>query len=314
MGSRIHLRSPPPDEPNSSPTTASSGRSTARCSRRSALDGPVGLGDRGQVRLGVHHQVGGPKPGQGDASRRGRPVRARAGGRPRSVAEGSRASRTSLAPSTTGPGRAGGRRVRGCGVPPTEAPLADRGTRKTETPRADGEQRYRRKLLWLLSVATFFEGYDTSCSRSSCRRSWPTSAGPSPQAGLVRAITSIGAGWPRSSSPPRPTASGAERLLLITIVGYTIGDVATAFSADLVALTAAQFVAQFFLGAEWAVAVTIVVEEFPPRRPRPEPGDRHVDEHPRRDHRRGGGLRARPVAYSGSLDWRSFYVRGRSSR
>ena len=31
----------------------------------------------------------------------------------------------------------------------------------TEAPAQEGEERYRRKLLWLLSVATFFEGYDT---------------------------------------------------------------------------------------------------------------------------------------------------------
>jgi MFS family permease len=50
---------------------------------------------------------------------------------------------------------------------------------------------------------------------------------------------------------------------LITIVGYTAATALTALSPGLLWLTVAQFGAQVFLGAEWAVAITIVVEEFP---------------------------------------------------
>ena len=37
----------------------------------------------------------------------------------------------------------------------------------------------------------------------------------------------------------------------------------TAISLNLAMLTIAQFCAQIFIAGEWAVAVTIVVEEFP---------------------------------------------------
>ena len=56
---------------------------------------------------------------------------------------------------------------------------------------------------------------------------------------------------------------GRRRLLLITIAGYTVCGALTALSPGLLWLTVAQFGTQVFLGAEWAVAITIVVEEFP---------------------------------------------------
>ena len=81
-------------------------------------------------------------------------------------------------------------------------------------------------------------------------------------AGWIRAITSLGAvvAFGLAAQADRV---GRKRLLLITIVGYTVSTALTALSPGLVWLTAAQFSAQVFLGAEWAVAITIVVEEFP---------------------------------------------------
>ncbi len=56
---------------------------------------------------------------------------------------------------------------------------------------------------------------------------------------------------------------GRRRLLLITIVGYTACAALTALSPNLAFLTGAQFLSQIFLASEWAVAITIVTEEFP---------------------------------------------------
>jgi MFS family permease len=56
---------------------------------------------------------------------------------------------------------------------------------------------------------------------------------------------------------------GRKRLLLITIVGYTACAALTAVSPNLAFLTGAQFLSQIFLASEWAVAITIVTEEFP---------------------------------------------------
>src|SRR5438046_140632 len=78
-------------------------------------------------------------------------------------------------------------------------------------------------------------------------------------------------------------------------------------SLNLAMLTVAQFVAQVFLGSEWAVAVTIVVEEFPTN-----------------DRGRGlgiliamltlGGILVGILAFAGlastPLSWRAFYLVG----
>jgi hypothetical protein len=82
--------------------------------------------------------------------------------------------------------------------------------------------------------------------------------GARPTPGWIRAITQLGRS-PGSCSQ----GIGCKRLLLITIVGYTATTALTAVSPGLIWLTVARFGAQGFLGAEWAVAITIVVEEFP---------------------------------------------------
>ena len=89
--------------------------------------------------------------------------------------------------------------------------------------------------------------------------------GSEADAGWIRAITSLGAvvAFVLSAQADR---IGRKRLLLITIAGYTISGALTALAPNLIWLTVAQFLAQVFLGAEWAVAITIVVEEFPRNR------------------------------------------------
>jgi putative MFS transporter len=122
--------------------------------------------------------------------------------------------------------------------------------------------RYRRKLLFLLSSATFFEGYDTFVLAFVLALVLGDLGGSEADAGWIRAITQLGAvgGFVLAGQADR---IGRKRLLLVTIVGYTAMTALTAASPGLVWLTVAQFGAQGFLGAEWAVAITIVVEEFP---------------------------------------------------
>ena len=66
IGSMTQRRAPCPSTPNSSPETASSGRS--RASRRAdrLLHGAVGVADRGQVGLGLDHEVGRAEAVHGD--------------------------------------------------------------------------------------------------------------------------------------------------------------------------------------------------------------------------------------------------------
>lgn len=122
--------------------------------------------------------------------------------------------------------------------------------------------RYRRRLLLLLSSATFFEGYDNFALAFVLALVLGDLGGSEADAGWIRAITPLGAvvAFGLAAQADRV---GRKRLLLITIVGYTVSAALTAVSPGLLWLTAAQFSAQVFLGAEWAVAITIVVEEFP---------------------------------------------------
>jgi len=124
---------------------------------------------------------------------------------------------------------------------------------------------YRRKLLFLLSSATFFEGYDNFVLAFVLALVLGDLGGSETDAAWIRAITSLGAvaAFVLAAQADR---IGRKRLLLITIAGYTIAGALTALSPGLVWLTVAQFAAQIFIGAEWAVAITIVVEEFPRER------------------------------------------------
>ncbi len=59
---------------------------------------------------------------------------------------------------------------------------------------------------------------------------------------------------------------GRRPLLLVTILGYTVFTAATAAAWDLASFTILQFGAQVFIGAEFGVAVTMLVEVFPKER------------------------------------------------
>lgn len=135
-----------------------------------------------------------------------------------------------------------------------------RGDTAPEAPQRD--RRYRRKLLWLVSSATFFEGYDNFVLSFVLALVLVDLGGTEAQAGWIRAIVGLGAaaGFLLSAQADR---IGRKRLLLITIVGYTVCAALTAISPNLAFLTGAQFLSQIFLASEWAVAITIVTEEFP---------------------------------------------------
>jgi predicted MFS family arabinose efflux permease len=173
-------------------------------------------------------------------------------------------------------------------------------------PAGPRDDRYLRKLLVLLSSATFFEGYDNFVLAFVLALVLGDLGGSETDAGWIRAVTSLGAVvafWLAAQAD----RIGRRRLLLITIAGYTLAGALTALSPSLLWLTVAQFGAQIFIGAEWAVAITIVVEEFP-------------------RHRRGralgivtsmntlGGIFVGVLAFAGltstPLGWRAFYVVG----
>ncbi len=175
-----------------------------------------------------------------------------------------------------------------------------------ERAQPDGERTYRRRLLGMLSVATFFEGYDNFVLALVLPLVLADLGGSEAQAGVIRAIVGVGSvlGFVLAAQGDR---IGRRRLLLITIVGYTAGTFLTAVSPNLAWLTAAQVVAQVFLASEWAVAVTIVVEEYP------------ISERGRAlgivtSMNTLGGITVGILAFVGlqhtPLDWRGFFVVG----
>jgi MFS family permease len=130
--------------------------------------------------------------------------------------------------------------------------------------------------------------------------------GSESQAGVIRAVVGVGAvlGFALAAQGDR---IGRRKLLLITVIGYTIATMATALAQNMVWLASAQFVAEIFLQGEWAVAITIIVEEFP---------------HEHRGRALGsvtamgtlGGISVGVLAFLGlqdtPLDWRAFYLVG----
>jgi putative MFS transporter len=173
-------------------------------------------------------------------------------------------------------------------------------------PSPDRGPRYRRRLLRLLSVATFFEGYDTFVIALVLPLILADLGGSESQAGALRGIIGVGEvlGFLLAAQADR---IGRKRLLLFTIVGFTAGTALTAVAPNLVWLTGAQFLAHIFLAGEWAVAITIVVEDFPAN-----------------ERGRGlgivtsmntlGGIFVGVLAFVGlqnsPLDWRAFYLVG----
>ncbi len=199
------------------------------------------------------------------------------------------------------------------GVEPPRARTAERGAAGSGMmPAVDVEDAgrelhppgYRRRLLVLLSAATFFEGYDTFVLSFVLALILGDLGGSESEAGWIRAFVGLGAvvAFALAAQADR---IGRKRLLLITVIGYTIASFLTALSPGLVFLAAAQFLAQVFLGAEWAVAITMVVEDFP-------------------THERGralgivtsmntlGGILVGVLAFLGlqstPLSWRAFYL------
>src|SRR5438128_8719230 len=121
---------------------------------------------------------------------------------------------------------------------------------------------YRRRLLRLLATATFFNGYDGFVLPFVLSLILADLGGSQAEAGLVNFVALSGSivAFFLAAQADR---IGRRRLLLITITGYTIATALTAAASNIVWFGAAQFAAQIFLGAEWAAAVTIVVEESP---------------------------------------------------
>src|SRR3954470_20950740 len=138
--------------------------------------------------------------------------------------------------------------------PSFAAPLDD--------PALERDDRYLRLLLWLLVSAAFFEGYDSSILALLLPNIQSTFHVSEAVLGITRIPIELGL-FVAFFVTRLSDRVGRRPLLLWSVVGYTIFTAATAFSWDIWSFAFFQFGSRVFLGAEYAIGVTMIVEEYP---------------------------------------------------
>ena len=124
------------------------------------------------------------------------------------------------------------------------------------------EPKYLRLLLVLLVSAAFFEGYDSSILALLLPNIQSTFHVSEAVLGVTRIPIELGL-FVAFFVTRLSDRLGRRPLLLWSVVGYTIFTALTAFSWDIWSFAFFQFGSRVFLGAEYAVGVTMIVEEFP---------------------------------------------------
>lgn len=121
------------------------------------------------------------------------------------------------------------------------------------------------RLLVLLSVATFFEGYDfLALSQILVNLSDDLGLSKADEGFLVAFIN---AGTVVAYLVVRKADQwGRRRVFTLTIAGYTLFTFLTAFAWNVYAFAVIQFFARVFLIAEWVIAMVYAAEEFPATR------------------------------------------------
>lgn len=130
---------------------------------------------------------------------------------------------------------------------------------------AERDDRYLRTLLLLLISASFFEGFDTSILALLLPNIQATFHASEALLGITRIPIELGL-FVAFFITRLSDRVGRRPVLLWSVVGYTVFTALTALSWNIWAFTFFQFGARVFLGAEFAIAITMVVEEFPVHR------------------------------------------------
>ena len=127
------------------------------------------------------------------------------------------------------------------------------------------DDRYLRLLLWLLVSAAFFEGYDGSILALLLPNIQSTFHVSEAVLGITRIPIELGL-FAAFFVARLSDRIGRRPMLLWSVVGYTVFTALTALSWDIWSFALFQFASRIFLGAEYAVGVTMIVEEFPAAR------------------------------------------------
>jgi putative MFS transporter len=126
------------------------------------------------------------------------------------------------------------------------------------------EQKHVR-LLWLLAIACFTEGYDYALLTVALPQVRHTFHLSHAHADLWIALLYLGA-LPALAWGRRADRHGRRDVLLLSIVGYTLAAAITAASPSVVFFVVCQFVARCFIATQVAVAWTMAAEDLPAQR------------------------------------------------
>lgn len=179
-------------------------------------------------------------------------------------------------------------------------------TSPSETAGVAPDRAYLRTMFLLLVSVTFFEGYDGTIVSLAFEDIGRTFDASEALLGVSRSIIELGLFFAFFLTR-LADRKGRRWLLVWSVAGYTLATFATAFAWDLWSFTALQSISRVFLGAEYAVAVTMIVEEFPAERRGPAIGRLLMF----------GALGDLAVAlllvagaHEGSLEWRALFLVG----
>lgn len=124
---------------------------------------------------------------------------------------------------------------------------------------------YQRRLFVFLTVATFFEGYDFMALAQILPNLREDLGLSRAEGGWLVAVVNVGT-VVAYLLVRQADFWGRRRLLLVTIVGYTLCTFLTGFSPNAWVFAGLQLVARVFLIAEWAISMVIAAEEYPAER------------------------------------------------
>jgi putative MFS transporter len=131
-----------------------------------------------------------------------------------------------------------------------------------DVPESGVDAKYLRLLLILLVSAAFFEGYDGSILALLLPNIQSTFHVSEATLGVTRIPIELGL-FVAFFFARLSDRLGRRPLLLWSVVGYTAFTALTAFSWNIWSFSFFQFGSRIFLGAEFAVGVTMIVEEYP---------------------------------------------------
>ena len=143
--------------------------------------------------------------------------------------------------------------------------LAGPSVAEPPEPELQRDDRYLRLLLILLVSAAFFEGYDSSILALLLPNIQSTFGVSEATLGLTRIPIELGL-FVAFFVARLSDRFGRRPTLIWSVVGYTAFTALTAISWDIWSFTFFQFASRVFLGAEYAIGITMIVEEYPVHR------------------------------------------------